>query len=458
MRLAGEFVQVFQGFLNGEGVHLAADPFAGFDGPLQVVSGDLDGQGIVHGSASALVVFDPSGMRQSNPGGLAVSQEFDVHGIGVASGNGHDQGLVGAVDLFPGPAVSGAKIGVHGDTTIADACGSGQTGAIPRRDATKRANCYNPRMTPMPIRSGPKRRRTTASAARKRISDLHVLTSKRFTEVRWLVHGFSTRQGGVSEAYGGSALNLGVTAEDNREAVEENRRRFARAIGAGGGNRSKGRTWPMAMMKQIHSPVIHTVRKPQSDHLAGDGLVTQTRGLLLTVRVADCLPILLADRDRHAVGIFHAGWRGTLARIVEKGVGEMRRSFGSHPRDLVAAIGPGIHRCCYEVEDEFRERFAAQFDYAEALFEEVSDSDVLRLKYPMLFLNQRAPGHGLPPRKMHLDLVEANRRQLMDAGVPPENIDVIDLCTSCRTDLLFSHRAERGVTGRMMGAIGIRQP
>jgi len=286
---------------------------------------------------------------------------------------------------------------------------------------------------------------------------LQVLPTENLSQLAWLVHGFSTRPGGVSQAYGGGALNLGVTPDDTRDAVEENRRRFAVAIGAArGGISAKPRPWPMVVLKQIHSPVVHALDRPPVEPLAGDGLITQAPGLLLTVRVADCLPILLADRDLRAVGAFHAGWRGTLARIVEKGVGEMRRHFGSNPRSLLAAIGPGIHRCCYEVEEEFREKFAAQFDYYDALFDEVSDSEALHLKYPMMFVNQRAPGHGLPPRKVHLDLVEANRRQLMDAGVPPENIEVIDLCTSCHTDLLFSHRAEKGVTGRMMGAIGIR--
>ncbi|HXZ79657.1 MAG TPA: peptidoglycan editing factor PgeF [Terriglobales bacterium] len=288
---------------------------------------------------------------------------------------------------------------------------------------------------------------------------MQALAAHNLSRLPWLVHGFSTRWGGVSEAYGGDALNLGITSEDTRQAVEENRRRFALAIGAArrrNGADPRPWPWPIAVLKQIHSPAIHFIEKAPSQPLAGDGLITRTTRLLLTVRVADCLPVLLADEQLRAVAAFHAGWRGTLARIVEKGVGEMRRHFGSNPRALLAAIGPGVHRCCYEVEEEFRDKFAAQFDYADALFDEISDSEALHLKYPMMFLNQRAPGHGLPPRKVHLDLVEANRRQLMDAGIPPENIEVIDLCTSCRTDLLFSHRAEKGLTGRMMGAIGIR--
>ena len=146
-----------------------------------------------------------------------------------------------------------------------------------------------------------------------------------------------------------------------------------------------------------------------------------------------------------AVGAFHAGWRGTLARIVQKGVGEMQRRFGSNPRDLIAAIGPGIHACCYSVGEEVREKFEAQFTYAPELFHQVSDSNPIHQKYPLLFLTARAPGHSNIGPEIHLDLVEANRRQLLDAGVPSRNID-----------LLFSYRGEHGKTGRMLAAVGVR--
>jgi purine-nucleoside/S-methyl-5'-thioadenosine phosphorylase / adenosine deaminase len=272
--------------------------------------------------------------------------------------------------------------------------------------------------------------------------------------IPWILHGFSTRHGGVSEAYGGRALNLGITPEDTRAAVDRNRKLFLQALGAVNGD---GGAWPAVAMRQVHSSVIHRVDELPEKPLQGDGLITNRPGTVLAVRVADCLPVLMADPARRAVGAFHAGWRGTLARIVEKGVGEFRRQFGSDPADLKAAIGPGIHRCCYEVSEDLRDKFGSQFSYAVALFEEVFSSDPVRRKYPLLFMNQRAPGHGEPPRTAHLDLVEANRRQLLEAGVREKNIWISDLCTSCRTDLLFSHRKEKGVTGRMVGAIGIKK-
>jgi YfiH family protein len=163
------------------------------------------------------------------------------------------------------------------------------------------------------------------------------------------------------------------------------------------------------------------------------------------------------DTKRHIVGVFHAGWRGTVSRIVEKGVGEMHRCYGTNPRDLKAAIGPGIQGCCYEVGEEVRIKFESQFEYGASLFREVKDSDPVREKYPLLFLTARAPGHSELPKKIFLDLVEANRQQLLAAGVPKKSIDTSALCTNCHPDLLFSYRAEKGKTGRMMGVAGIRK-
>jgi YfiH family protein len=307
---------------------------------------------------------------------------------------------------------------------------------------------------------------------------IQVIRAETLSGIPWLVHGFSTRQRGVSETYGGGALNLGITPEDTREAVAQNRDLFLEAIGAGDASAARAgpgtrvedprhTLWPMIRLRQIHSSVIHRV---EDAHIcqnradvghpqrlpAGDGLITKVPGIVLSVRVADCLPVLIADPVRRAVGAFHAGWRGTLERMVEKGVGEFRRQFGSNPADLVAAIGPSIHRGCYEVSEDLRDRFASQFSYAGALFEDVFASDPVRRKYPLLFMNMRAPGHGDPHHTVHLDLVEANRRQLLDCGVREENIWSSDLCTACRTDLLFSHRKEKGITGRMVGAIGIK--
>ncbi len=341
--------------------------------------------------------------------------------------------------------------------------------------------------------------RNGAQSARKKSSQkktaskpsgtrLRVIQAGVFAEDAWLIHGFSTRTGGFSKVYGAAALNLGITKEDTRVAVDGNREAFQKKLGAAG--------WPLVHMHQIHSDVIHFVDGPAAADVAvpahagvakyvapgfrpaelrfvatpdaitkadgkpvlvGDGLITNTPGLLLAVKTADCMPIIIVDPRKRAVGVFHAGWRGTLKRIAEKGVGEMRRWFGSRPQDLKAALGPSIRNCCYNVGEEVRDHFRSQFEYADTLFREWQTYEDIHLKYPLLFLTQRAPGHSELPYRIFLDLAEANRRQLLDAGLRERNIEVVNGCTSCDTKRFFSHRKEKGLTGRMMAVVGIKE-
>ena len=289
---------------------------------------------------------------------------------------------------------------------------------------------------------------------------VQILHANQLTVLPWLVHGFSTRVGGVSRVYRKADLNLGFTKHDSRTAVERNRAAFLTQLGAVTRKlsaKSKQAFWPLITLRQIHSDIIRHIDSIPDEPLSGDGMITSTPGLLLAIQTADCLPVIIVDTKHHAVGVFHAGWRGTVKRIVEKGVGEMTRRFGSRPRDVKAAIGPGIQGCCYEVGEEVRTKFESQFGYATSLFREVKDSDPVREKYPLLFLTARAPGHSDLPKKIFLDLVEANRQQLIAVGVPKKSIQTSPLCTNCHPDLLFSYRAERGKTGRMMGVAGIRR-
>ncbi len=273
----------------------------------------------------------------------------------------------------------------------------------------------------------------------------------------WLWSGFSARKGGLSRAYcaddAPGELNLGFTAADDRNAVLRNRLMLAEAISGDAGT-------PILTLRQFHSNcVVHAVAADaarQRPHKA-DGQMTDEPGLLLAIQTADCIPVLVADRKRRAVAAFHAGWRGTLKRIVESGIGRMRLAFGSRPEDLVAAIGPGIGACCYAVGEEVFSAFESQFLYAHDLFREVCDADPVRKKYPMLFLTQRAPGHSSLGPSLHVDLIEANRRQLLAAGLKPASIQVVGGCTQCHTELFFSHRASRGHAGRMMAVIGFAQ-
>lgn len=271
----------------------------------------------------------------------------------------------------------------------------------------------------------------------------------------WLVHGFSTRTGGVTTAFRpaqrSGELNLGFSASDVRDSVLENRRRLLDALGAPEAQ--------LITLRQIHSSMIRRVGPDDLERAQpwkGDGFMTDEPGLLLGIQTADCIPVLIADVKRKAVAAFHAGWRGTLKRIVENGVGRMRLEFRSRPEDLVAAIGPGIAACCYAVGEDVRSQFLSQFAYAAELFTEVSASDPIREKYPLLFLTARAPGHSNLGPSLHLDLFEANRRQLLDAGLRPDAITVIGDCTRCQNNRYFSYRAEQGFTGRMLSVAGIR--
>lgn len=272
----------------------------------------------------------------------------------------------------------------------------------------------------------------------------------------WLWHGFSTRRGGLSRAYSAEGkqreLNLGLTESDDRETVGANRRLLAQAITADADT-------PLLALRQFHSNLTCVVLAQDAGRerpRKGDGLITAESGFLMAIQTADCIPVLVADRKKRVVAAFHAGWRGTAHRIVENGVGRMRLEFDCRPGDITAAIGPGIGACCYAVGEEVLSAFESQFTYARELFCEVYDTHTVRTKYPMLFLTQRAPGHSPIGPQLHLDLIEANRRQLLDVGIPANSIHVVGGCTSCRPDLFFSHRRSSGHTGRMMSVIGIR--
>lgn len=278
----------------------------------------------------------------------------------------------------------------------------------------------------------------------RKCNGLQILQLAPFRKLPWLVHGFSTRAGGVSELDGKTVLNLSFMDWDAKENVEENRRRFQLGVGA--------EEFTLVPMKQIHSDVIHLFRMAPGQPCKGDAAATNCPGLLLAVQTADCVPVLLADPKKRAVAAVHAGWRGTLGRIAEKTVGRMRLEFGSRPQDLLAALGPSIGPCCYEVGAEFVAKFSAQFADAAKYFDEPRSGEEPN---PLQWLNMAPPGHQPPPKNVHLDLRKANRSQLVAAGVRPQNIFVSDLCTACRRDLFFSYRKEGAPSGRLLSVVGL---
>ncbi|MGB6875713.1 MAG: peptidoglycan editing factor PgeF [Candidatus Acidiferrales bacterium] len=289
----------------------------------------------------------------------------------------------------------------------------------------------------------------------RRAAGLQILELLPLTKFDWLVHGFSTRAGGTSVLESQQpgrprtekVLNLGFTDWDRRERVEENRRRFAAAL-----SHAKA---PLITLQQIHSDITHVISKPPAGSPKGDAIATFALGMLLSIQTADCIPILLVDPRHRAVAAVHAGWRGTLARVAAKMLGRMQMEFSTRPADVLAAIGPGISQCCYEVGPDVVKEFAAQFPQAKSWFDGPFDALASgEDPNPLPWLTMMPPGHEPPPLRCRLDLKAANAALLIETGVSPKNIFITDLCTACRPDLFFSYRREQR-TGRMMAAIGI---
>jgi YfiH family protein len=316
---------------------------------------------------------------------------------------------------------------------------------------------------PKPANKNGAKPRATKSRAWpvRRDGGLEIVQAPQLARLDWLVHGFSTVTGGASalerqrdgEKSSERVLNLGYTDWDKRDTVMANRKKFYAGLGA-----PKMR---IATLKQIHSDVVHAVGGDAlpmgAEAHQGDALITNVRGVLLTVQTADCIPILLADTKSKAVAAIHSGWRGTAQRISEKTLGRMRMEFGTQPEHVIAAIGPGIGACCYEVGHEVVQEFASRFpkakDWFDGPFDALTDSDADPNWLP--WLTMRPPGHAPPSPTVKLDLTAANKWILHAAGVPVKNIAATDLCTGCRPDLFFSYRKEK-ISGRMMAAIGIK--
>ena len=277
------------------------------------------------------------------------------------------------------------------------------------------------------------------------VRGVRILQVPALSKLSWLIHGFSTKPGGVSDQNGERVLSLGFTEWDTKDNVLENRRRFQSALGAS--------DLQLVSLKQIHSDVIHLFDVAPSQSCQGDASVTNRPGLLLGVQTADCVPILLVDPKKRAVASIHAGWRGTLQRIVVKAIGQLQMHFKSKPGDLFAAIGPSIGGCCYEVGTEVATQFLSQFAEAPEWFDEFRTGDEPN---PIQWLNMMPPGHQPPPKNVLLDLRKANRAQLLGAGVRASNIFVSGLCTACSRDLLFSYRKEGPQSGRLLSVIGLR--
>ena len=251
-----------------------------------------------------------------------------------------------------------------------------------------------------------------------------------FTEQKWLNHAFSTRLGGVSTGIY-SSMNLGFGRGDSDDNVLENYRRFCAAAGFDIHN--------LVSTAQTHKTEI--LRVGEAERGAGiikskpwhdiDGLITNEKNVALCVYSADCVPLLFADTVHHAIGVAHAGWRGTVAEIAAVTVGAMQREFGTQPSELLVGIGPSIGPCCFEVDTPVAKQFLD--------CPEISENCMVKKE------------NG----KWMIDLWEANAQILRNAGV--QKIEKGEFCTRCNSDTLWSHRATDGKRGGACGILCIQE-
>jgi len=232
---------------------------------------------------------------------------------------------------------------------------------------------------------------------------------------------FTTRKGGVSPAPFDS-LNLGAGSGDDPGNVTRNRRILEGALGINGGIKT---------VSQVHGSDVYVMTDPDDTRpIEGyDAVITNIAGAAVGVLTADCVPILLYDPIARAVAAVHAGWAGTVKNIAAHAVERMSREYGTQPSDVLAAVGPSIGPCCYEVDEKV----------IGPLRESIGGWGTLT--------SPTGPGHW------RLDLWETNRRVLAGAGVLPDNISVLGLCTACNPEQFFSHRQSGGRAGRMMGVV-----
>lgn len=270
-----------------------------------------------------------------------------------------------------------------------------------------------------------------------------VLTLQPWTErYPQLTAGFTTRRGGVSEgAY--ASLNCGLHVADDAASVIANRRLAA--------ERTEVAFDSWVYGEQVHGSAIRIVTAAdkgkgtvaRDDALADtDGFVTNEPGVCLAAMFADCVPLYFFDPVHGAIGLAHAGWKGTVLEIAAATVQAMGQAYGTQPGDLLAAIGPSIGLCCYEVDD-------AVMDKVRPLIGKLAPDGAA--EGSMRLYEAGEPG------KYRLNLQELNRQIMIKAGILPQCIELSEWCTGCRTDLFFSHRKERGRTGRMIAWIGLRQ-
>lgn len=270
------------------------------------------------------------------------------------------------------------------------------------------------------------------------------LTYDKLDACEGFTHAFSTRLGGVSEGIY-SSMNLSFTRGDDEAKVKENFRLFADAVGVD--------VESIVMSDQTHTTNVRVVSENDKGNgiirpknfFDTDGLITNTPGVTLFTSYADCVPLFFVDPIKKAIGLTHSGWRGTVGRIGKVTIEAMSENFGSNPDDIITAIGPSICVDCYEVSEDVAEEFKNEFkDRADEVVTSQKD-------YFKLHNISKEPKEG----KYQLNLWQANRIILEEAGIKKDHISCTNICTCCNPDFLFSHRASNGKRGNLAAILSI---
>ena len=277
-------------------------------------------------------------------------------------------------------------------------------------------------------------------------SRIRYLTFPIFEKLDMMDHVLATREGGVSTGCY-SSMNLSFTMGDDPDHVSENLDRMMRILGT---DKSRIVTADQKHTANVRIAAAQDAGKgitKERDYSEVDGNITNVRGLVLAVYASDCVPLYFADPVRRAIGAVHSGWRGTVQRIGAVTVKKMSETYGTDPADLICAAGPSICRSCYEIGAEVAEEFMKEFPGHE---DEILTDDGMR------DVTDPKTGEAKSEHKYHLDLWQANRIVLEEAGVRPENIQITDICTCCNPGLLFSHRISGRKRGNNAGFIMLR--
>lgn len=294
-----------------------------------------------------------------------------------------------------------------------------------------------------------KRKGNIPVVALRETADVPYMTFPALDATGVVVHGFSTRLGGVSQG-DCATMNFASGRGDDPANIRENYRRMAAAIGFDPDKMVLSYQTHTTNIRQVTAKDLGKGYDRERDYRDIDGLITDVPGAVLVTSYADCVPLLFVDPVRKVIGASHSGWRGTVARMGRCTVEAMKEAYGCHPENLIVAIGPSICQDCYEVSEDVAEAFAKELGLTLPVEEKMLDADPS--------VGQRTENDSIPsiikktPGKLgkyQLDLQLANVQILTEAGVLPEHISVTDICTCCNKDVIFSHRGSQGRRGNM---------